>query len=194
MAPPDISLADVANAVTPRTIACAVLLGSVVCLANVYFALQAGMVNSMPMHSALLGFAFFRSIQHHLSRPLSPSKTTLIEIIAGSLGLAPFMSGFTSFITALEFLATPEENGPTRFSFVQLLLWSIATCGLGIVTGAGSSLQETFSSARAASLSLCNCYWHTDWHFVWERRNCCPRKSVKGCCFTIRAIGAQPRS
>ena len=135
----------------------------------------------MPMHSALLGFAFFRSIQHHLSRPLSPSKTTLIEIIAGSLGLAPFMSGFTSFITALEFLATPEENGPTRFSFVQLLLWSIATCERGIVTGAGSSLQETFSSARAASLSLCNCYWHTDRHFVWERRNHCPRKSVKEC-------------
>jgi uncharacterized oligopeptide transporter (OPT) family protein len=61
MAPPDISLTDVANAVTPRTIACAILLGSVVCLANMYFGLQAGMVNSMPMQSALLGFAFFEA-------------------------------------------------------------------------------------------------------------------------------------
>jgi hypothetical protein len=111
-------------------------MGSIVCLANVYFALQASMVNSMPMHSALLGFAFFRSIQHHLSRPLSPSEITLIEIIAGSLGLVLFTSGFTLFIPALEFLATPEENGLTRFSFVQLLLWSMSTCGLGIVTGA----------------------------------------------------------
>jgi hypothetical protein len=57
----------------------------------------------------------------------------------------------------------------------------------------GSSLQETFLSARADSFSLCNCYWHTDWHFVWERRNYYQRKSIKGCCFTIRAIGAQPR-
>ena len=62
MAPPDISLADVANAVTPRAIACAVLLGSVVCLVNMYSDLQAGMMNSMAMQSALLGFALFRSI------------------------------------------------------------------------------------------------------------------------------------
>ncbi|KAH8595341.1 hypothetical protein B0O99DRAFT_686767 [Bisporella sp. PMI_857] len=98
--------------------------------------------------------AFFRGIQPRLSRPLSPIETTLIEIIAVAIGLAPFTSGFTSFIPALEFLATEEKNGPTRFSFAQLLLWSIATCGQGIVR----PFQKSFYSTRAATLSICHGY------------------------------------
>jgi uncharacterized oligopeptide transporter (OPT) family protein len=98
-----------------------------------YLGLQAGTVNAMPMQTALLGFALFRSIQHRLSKSLSPVETTVIEIIAGALGLAPFTSGFTGLIPALEFLTTPAKNGPIRFSVAQLLLWSIATCALGTV-------------------------------------------------------------
>jgi uncharacterized oligopeptide transporter (OPT) family protein len=90
-------------------------------------------VNAMPMQTALLGFAIFRSIQHRLSKSLSSVETTVIEVIAGALGLAPFTSGFTAFIPALEFLTTPAEDGPTRFSVPQLLLWSMATCALDIV-------------------------------------------------------------
>ncbi len=132
----EIRLHRVQDALTPRTVACAVVLGSALCLANTYFGLQAGVVSSMPMQSALLGFSVFASIRPRLSKPLSPGETTLIEIIAGALGLAPFTSGLTSFIPALEFLTTPEESGPTRFGIRALLLWSIATCGLGIVAGA----------------------------------------------------------
>ncbi|KAH0556255.1 hypothetical protein GP486_005820 [Trichoglossum hirsutum] len=101
-----------------------------------YLGLQAGTVNAMPMQTALLGFAIFRSIQHHLSKSLSPVETTAIEIIAGALGLAPFTSGFAGFIPALEFLTTPAENGPKKFSVAQLLLWSTATCALGTVVAA----------------------------------------------------------
>lgn len=90
----------------------------------------------MPMQSAMLAFALFRVIQHRLHKPLSPTELTLIEIIAGALGLAPFTSGFTSFIPGLEFLTTPDEGGPIFFNTIQLLLWSIAMCGLGIVTAA----------------------------------------------------------
>ncbi|EFX00469.1 oligopeptide transporter [Grosmannia clavigera kw1407] len=136
---PDGSLSpsSTADALTLRATACAILLGFGVCLANMYFGLQAGMVNAMPMQSALLGFALFRSIQHRLRTPLSPMETTVMEIVSGALGLAPFTTGFTSFIPALEFLTTPDEHGPaTRFSTGQLLLWSTAMCGLGIVSGA----------------------------------------------------------
>lgn len=129
-------LPALSDALTPRAIACALLLGTAVCLANTYFGLQAGTVNAMPMQSALLAFAIFQSIQRRLSKPLSPSEVTLVEVTAGALGLAPFTSGFTSFIPALEFLATPDENGPVSFTMMQLLLWSAATCGLGIVVAA----------------------------------------------------------
>jgi uncharacterized oligopeptide transporter (OPT) family protein len=131
-----ISLPSARDALTPRIIACAVLLSSSICLANMYFSLQAGIVNAMPMQSSLFRFAFFNGIQPRLSRPLSPIENTFIEIIAGAIGPAPFTSGFTSFIPALEFLATTEEKSSMRFGFAQLLLWSIVTCGLGILAGA----------------------------------------------------------
>lgn len=126
----------VMNALTPRAIVCAILLGTGVCLTNMYFGLQAGLVNAMPMQSALLGFAIFRSFQSRLSRTISPPEMTVIEIIAGSLGLAPFTSGFTSFIPALEFLTKSDENGPIRLNTMQLLTWSVASCGLGIIAAA----------------------------------------------------------
>ena len=133
---PEPPLSSVSDALTPRILACAVLLGSGVCLANMYFGLQAGMVNSMPMQSALLGFGLFRSMRHHLPKPLSPMETTLIEIIAGALGLAPFTAGFTSFIPALQFLATSEDQISLRLSTGQLFLWPLAICGIGIIAAA----------------------------------------------------------
>ena len=67
---------------------------------------------------------------------MSPAETTVIEVVAGALGLAPFTSGFTGLIPALEFLTTPAENGPKTFSVPQLLVWSLATCFLGTVAAA----------------------------------------------------------
>lgn len=133
---PDPPLSSVTVALTPRAVSCAILLGSAICFANMYLGLQAGTVNAMPMQTALLGFALFRSVQHRLSKPLSPAETTVIEVVAGAVGLAPFTSGFTGLIPALEFLTTPAENGPKRFNVLQLLVWSLATCFLGTVAAA----------------------------------------------------------
>ena len=126
-------LSSVGEALTFRAVFCAIILGSAVCFTNTYFGLQVGTVNAMPMQTALLGFAFFRSIRHRISKSLSPEETTVVEVIAGALGLAPFTSGFTGPIPALEFLTTPAENGPKRFSAAQLILWSMAICALGTV-------------------------------------------------------------
>jgi uncharacterized oligopeptide transporter (OPT) family protein len=135
--PPDPRLSSVKDALSLRAIACAVLLGSAVCSANMCLGLQAGIVNAMPMPTALLGFAVFRGIQHRLSKPLSPAETTTIEIIAGALGLAPFTSGYTGPIPALEFLTlSPVEDEAIKFSVGQLLLWCIAISALGTVVAA----------------------------------------------------------
>lgn len=130
------SYSRVRDALSPRAILCAIVLGCAICFANMYFGLQAGTVNAMPMQTALLGFTFFRSIRHYCSTPLSPAETTSIEVVAGALGLAPFRSGFIGLIPALEFLTTTMEKGPIRFSFGQLLVWSVATCCLGSVFAA----------------------------------------------------------
>ncbi len=86
------ALTSVKDAISLRAIACAVVLGSAISCANMYIGLQAGTVNSMPTQSVVLAFAFFRSIQRHLSRPLSPEEITVIEVSAGGLGLAPSRS------------------------------------------------------------------------------------------------------
>lgn len=88
-------------------------------------------MNAMPMQTALLGFALLRSIQHRLSTPPSPAEITIIEIVAGALGLAPFILGFTSLIPALEFLSTTSDAGSSQLSLAQLFVWSIATCAFG---------------------------------------------------------------
>ena len=129
-------LPSVSDALTLRAISSAIFLGSAICFANMYLGLQAGIVNAMPMQSALLAFALFRSIQHRLANPLSPAETTAIEVVAGAIGLAPFTSGYTGIIPALEFLVTPAENGPKSFSVARLLVWSIAICFLGTVVAA----------------------------------------------------------
>lgn len=125
-----------AEALTPRAVACGLVLGSAVCFANTYFGLQAGIVNAMPMQSALLGYALFRTFRHRLSQSLSPRETTVIEIVAGALGLAPFTSGFTAFIPAFEFLTNTREGGPVTLGIGKLILWSLATCALGVVVAA----------------------------------------------------------
>ncbi|KAG5802105.1 hypothetical protein H9Q74_013381 [Fusarium xylarioides] len=150
---PFASLAD--NGLTWRAIVCALFLGTGVCLTNMYFGLQAGMVNAMPMQSALLGFALLRCFKAHFSMALTPQEITLIEVIAGALGLAPFTSGLTSFIPALQFLVDSDRDTGARFTTSQLLVWSVSTCGLGIVIGASFRrlfiLQERlrFPSATA---------------------------------------------
>ncbi|KAH7131266.1 OPT oligopeptide transporter protein-domain-containing protein [Dactylonectria macrodidyma] len=121
------------DALTPHAIACGILLGLAVSLANLCFGLQTGAVNTMPMQSAILS-----AIQHRFSSqpPLNPAEIALVEVIAAGLGLALFTPGFTSFLPALESTAAEEDGPPVRFRLPQLLLWSLATCDLGIVAAA----------------------------------------------------------
>ncbi len=68
----------------------------------------------MSMQSALLSYAIFQALRDYLPDPLMPMETTVIELIAGAMGLAPFMSGVILFIPALEFLTISAENGTDK--------------------------------------------------------------------------------
>lgn len=114
----------------------ALLIGTGICFANVYFGLQAGIVNAMPMPAAVVGFAFFKALGERFSTPFSTTENTVLQVIAGALGAMPFTSGYTGVIPALEFLVTPDENGPVRFTVWQLLVWSLGICLLGTVVAA----------------------------------------------------------
>lgn len=113
-----------------------VLIGTGICFANVYFGLQAGIVNAMPMPAALVGFAFFKTLGKRSNTPFSTIDNTVLQVVAGALGSMPFTSGYTGLIPALEFLSTPSENGPVKFTVFQLLVWSLGICFLGTVVAA----------------------------------------------------------
>ncbi|KAK1827457.1 hypothetical protein QBC39DRAFT_266992 [Podospora conica] len=152
----DKPLSSVPEALSARGICVAFLIGTCICLANVYFGLQAGIVNAMPMQATLVGFAVFKFAAGTSTRKeLTPIENTVIQAIAGALGRMYFTNGVTGLIPALEFLI-PETIGP-RISYPvsHLILWSLAVSFLGTVVAApfGSSFilkqQLRFPSASA---------------------------------------------
>lgn len=127
---------SVLEALTVTSVAAGLVLGSLICLANMYFGMQAGSVNAMPMQSALISVACSRMCRHYVSKSLSAPEVTIIEIIAGAVGLAPFTSGYIGFIPALEYLVPADQGERLHFTSTQLLSWSIGTCSLGIIVAA----------------------------------------------------------
>jgi len=87
----------------------------------------------MSMPSALIGFGFFRAISSHLKSPFTPVENVLIQTVASSVGTMPLGCGFVGVMPALEYLLTPEENGPLRLSLGKLMLWAVGICLFGVV-------------------------------------------------------------
>ena len=109
------------------------LIGIVICFSNMYFGLQTGWISSMAMPSALIGFAFFKSVSRSLDYPFTPVENVFVQSVAGSVGTMPLGCGFVGVIPALSFLLRPEENGPLDLSLLQLIVWSVGICFFGVI-------------------------------------------------------------
>ncbi|KAI9827136.1 MAG: hypothetical protein M1819_007027 [Sarea resinae] len=118
---------------TWRGILVGLLIGVLICFSNMYFGLQTGWVSSMAMPSALIGFAFFKTVARYIDYPFTPVENVLVQTVAGSLGTMPLGCGFVGVIPALNFLLKPEENGPLNLSMGKLMIWSIGVCFFGVV-------------------------------------------------------------
>jgi hypothetical protein len=59
-----------------------------------------------------------------------------VMTIAASMGAMPVTAGLDGIIPALEYLITPRDNGPMKFSLWHLILWSSGVCLFGIVFAA----------------------------------------------------------
>ena len=118
---------------TLRSVLVGVAVGLMVCCANLYLGLSAGLVNSMTIPSALIGFAVFKLVSSRLKTPFTPGENVLVQTVSSSLGNMPVTSGQNGVIPALEYLIGPDKNGPLRFSSSQLLIWSLGSSLLGVV-------------------------------------------------------------
>lgn len=118
---------------TLRGILVGLAIGIVICFSNMYFGLQTGWVSSMAMPSALIGFAFFKTVSRSLSFPFTPVENVLIQSVAGSVGTMPLGCGFVGVVPALNYLLKPEENGPLDISLWKLVIWAVGICFFGVV-------------------------------------------------------------
>ncbi|KAH7135914.1 oligopeptide transporter-like protein [Dendryphion nanum] len=118
---------------TVRGVVVGLAIGVVICFSNMYFGLQTGWVSGMAMPSALIGFAYFKTVSRYLKLPFTPVENVLVQSVAGSVGTMPLGCGFVGVIPALNYLLTPEENGPLDISLWRLIIWSVGICFFGVV-------------------------------------------------------------
>ncbi len=118
---------------TFRGVLVGLLIGVVICFSNMYFGLQTGWVSSMSMPSALIGFAYFKTVSRLIAFPFSPVENVLVQSVAGSVGTMPLGCGFVGVIPALDYLLKPEENGPLHLSTWKLIVWAVGICFFGVV-------------------------------------------------------------
>lgn len=118
---------------TLRAVLAGLAIGVLVCLTNVYFGLQTGYSALMSMPSTLLGFVIFKALANQLQFPFSPVENVLVQTVAGATGCMPATAGLLSVIPALEYLVGPEDNGPLKLRWSQLLIWSLGLCSFGLI-------------------------------------------------------------
>lgn len=108
-------------------------IGVIICFSNMYFGLQTGWVSGMAMPSALIGFACFKSVARYIDYPFTPVENVLVTTVAGAVGTMPLGCGFVGVMPALNFLLTPEENGPLVLGTGKMIIWAIGICFFGVV-------------------------------------------------------------
>jgi OPT family oligopeptide transporter len=118
---------------TLRGVLVGLAIGVVICFSNMYFGLQTGWVSGMAMPSALIGFAYFKTVSRLLKFPFTPVENVLVQSVAGSVGTMPLGCGFVGVIPALNFLLAEDENGPLNISLWRLIIWSVGICFFGVV-------------------------------------------------------------
>lgn len=117
---------------TIRGVLVGLVIGVIICFSNMYFGLQTGWVSGMAMPAALIGFGFFKTVARCIDYPFTPVENVLVQTVAGALGTMPLGCGFVGVMPALNYLLTPEENGPLVLSTGKLVVWSVGICFFGV--------------------------------------------------------------
>jgi uncharacterized oligopeptide transporter (OPT) family protein len=152
------------------------LIGLLINVSNTYYGLRVGAGSQMSMVSGLLGYAGFKLFSRYTTIQLAPAENVLLISVATATGCMPLTAGLIGVIPALEFLISPEENGPLREDFGSLILWSIGLCFFGIIFAA--LLREHFIEREqlpwpgaSATAHLINTLHHTSPKLQTASRN-----------------------
>ncbi|KAI0811537.1 OPT oligopeptide transporter protein-domain-containing protein [Xylaria sp. FL0064] len=112
------------------------ILGTLVCMVNLYFGWQSGSVNTMSAATASISYTVFKGTRRWRVHTFGPPENVIIQTIASSIAGMPLAASLMSVIPAFEFLRTPEEGGRVRLPLPTLILWSLGVCLFGTVFAA----------------------------------------------------------
>lgn len=85
---------------TARGVIAGLVIGTVICAANVYFGLQTGWVSIMSMPASLMGFGLFRLLRKHIELPFSPVENVLVQSVACGMAIMPLGCGFVGVVSS----------------------------------------------------------------------------------------------
>ncbi|KAJ7224344.1 OPT oligopeptide transporter protein-domain-containing protein [Mycena pura] len=114
---------------TPQAVVIGLLIGCLLCFANLSFGLQTGWISMMSLQSALIGFLVSRL----LPRPLSAQEVIVVQTTAVATGTMPLAAGFVGIIPALKLL-DPLRDGssPINLSWTAAIGWSCSVAFFGV--------------------------------------------------------------
>lgn len=85
------------------------------------------------MVSELLEYVGFKLFSNYTTIRFTPAENVSIISVATAIKLMPLTAGFIGIVRALEYLISPDENGPLHVAFGSLIFWSIGLCFFGII-------------------------------------------------------------
>ncbi|KAJ7066703.1 OPT oligopeptide transporter protein-domain-containing protein [Mycena amicta] len=115
---------------TLRAVLIGLLIGCLLCFANLSFGLQTGWISMMSLQSALIGYLISRMIP---TGPLSAQEIIVVQTTAVATGTMPLAAGFVGIIPALSLL-DPARDGsePINLSWIAAVGWSCAVAFFGV--------------------------------------------------------------
>lgn len=112
---------------TFRGLTIGLVLGTIICLINIYFGLKTGRVTGFPLATAYIA----NNIARQFGPPLSVSENVFVVAVATAMAAMPMTAALVGVIPALEYLVGPEDGGPLQISWFHLLTWSAGVCVFG---------------------------------------------------------------
>jgi OPT family oligopeptide transporter len=133
--PKSISLEQRQHQLTFRALAAGVLIGTLICAANSFFALQTGWVTMASLQAALLGFGFHRGLAKCLgcSRGFGPLENVVLQTTSVAAATIPLAAGFAGILPAFELMRQGGMSpAPPDLSLLELFLWSLSLSLFGV--------------------------------------------------------------
>ncbi|KAJ7707644.1 OPT oligopeptide transporter protein-domain-containing protein [Mycena rosella] len=114
---------------TLQAVSIGLLIGCLLCFANLSFGLQTGWISMMSLQSALIGFLISRM----LPIPLTAQEIIVVQTTAVATGTMPLAAGFVGIIPALKLLdETRDGSPPINLTWVAAIGWSCSVAFFGV--------------------------------------------------------------